>query len=132
GAAGLGRSTAATLAPHSFPCSVRAELVEAPLFSLSAPREEKDGPSTSWGRTDREGWTEVAKARGGLDNAHVPALGRDADLQAIQLLSQHDLARQPARALNAHCQVEHVLLLLARLGQAREPFRGDDDVAGRA
>src|SRR3546814_187344 len=44
---------------------------------------------------------------------HVAALRRDMHRQPVQVLSQHDLARQAAGAARAGGEVEHVLFLFA-------------------
>src|ERR1700761_5313212 len=62
----------------------------------------------------------------------VARAGGQAHGQAIQLLADDDLAAEAGSLGQAEGEVEHVLLVLAGLGQQVVPFVLDDDMAGRA
>src|SRR5258708_27763713 len=63
---------------------------------------------------------------------HVARRLRQLDGKAVGLLGHDDLTAEPRGLRQAEGEVEHVLLVLARLVQQLVPFRIDDDVAGRA
>jgi len=50
-------------------------------------------------------------------------------LDPVQCLIHHDLARKAAGAAGAGGEVEHVFLVVAGGGELVEPLLGDDDVA---
>src|SRR5258708_12293236 len=58
--------------------------------------------------------------------------GRALDGKAGEVLGHEDLTAEPRGLRQPEGEVEHVLLVLARLVQQLVPFRIDDDVAGRA
>src|SRR5207248_8244842 len=70
----------------------------------------------------------------GRSSAEQQVAGRRGKLhcQTVELLADDDLATEARRHREVERQVEHVLLVLARLVEQLVPLRIDDDMAGRA
>src|SRR5690242_1536822 len=62
-----------------------------------------------------------------LVDHHVAGRGRQLHHQPVERLAHADLAAEPRRVGEAECEIEHVLLVLARRRELVEPFLVDDD-----
>src|SRR5438477_6937596 len=63
---------------------------------------------------------------------HVASGRRQGDGEPVELVAHDDLAAEPRGLCEAEGEVQHVLLVLARVLQQLVPFRIDDDMTGRA
>src|SRR5580658_933659 len=100
----------------------------AAVTALSTPPDI--ATTTRQSRTGFGSPREFMKAR--LAVHHVARRLRQLHREAVELFGHDDLATEPGRLRQPEGEVEHVLLVLARILQKLEPFGIDDDVAGRA